>query len=195
MIKAYPLQWPDGYGRTPRDKRISSNFKQSFDAAQRHLNAELLRMDAKNIVVSTNLRIRNDGFLYTDELNKKIDDSGVAVYFMHDGKKTSLCCDQYLKVWENIYALAKGVEALRGIARWGISDFINRAFTGFAAIPESNPVEKWWTVLNISENASIDEIKSSYRTMAKIHHPDMGGTDFQFNRINRAYGEALKEKK
>lgn len=191
MIKAYPLHWPDGYNRTPSSKRFSSNFKQSYDAAQRHLQYELSRMGAKEIIVSTNLRLRADGLPYVDELNRKIDDSGVVVYFKHKGVQTSLCCDQYLKVWENIYALAKGIEALRGIERWGISDFLNRAFTGFTALPESK-IETWYEVLNISKTATIDEIKSSYRALAKVHHPDMGGTEFQFNRITSAYGEALK---
>lgn len=42
-------------------------------------------------------------------------------------------------------------------------------------------------VLDISENASDDEIKSAYRKLSKIHHPDVGGDPEKFKELNEAY--------
>ena len=37
----------------------------------------------------------------------------------------------------------------------------------------------------------LNEIKNQYRTLAKKKHPDMGGSPEEFEKINKAYQEAL----
>lgn len=58
-------------------------------------------------------------------------------------------------------------------------------------------------VLELKESATTDEIKSAYRKLAKIHHPDrvvhLGGqfqknAKVKFQKIAEAYG-IIKEKK
>lgn len=39
--------------------------------------------------------------------------------------------------------------------------------------------------------ASVDELKTRYKKLAKIYHPDMGGTEEEFQNIEKAYKEAL----
>lgn len=111
-MEAYPLQWSLGYKRT--NSRINSKFKQGMDASQRFLRDEINRLGARNLIVSSNIPVRKDGGLYSDYMSRKMDDPGVAIYFKYKGKDISMCCDQYRSVWENIYALGKGIEALRG---------------------------------------------------------------------------------
>ena len=41
--------------------------------------------------------------------------------------------------------------------------------------------------LEISIDATDEEIKSQYRTLAMIHHPDKGGDEEKFKRIKEAY--------
>ena len=41
--------------------------------------------------------------------------------------------------------------------------------------------------LEVSIDASDDEIKLQYRAMAMIHHPDKGGDEEKFKRIKEAY--------
>lgn len=41
--------------------------------------------------------------------------------------------------------------------------------------------------LEVSPSASADEIKKSYRRLAMIHHPDKGGSDASFKKIQHAY--------
>lgn len=192
MIDAYPLHWPAGYKRTPTSSRTWSRFDQTYDKAQRFLHEELGRLRAKDIIVSTNLRVRRDGMLYADELNRKIDDPGVAIYFKYKGKDVSMCCDKYNKVWENIYALGKGIEALRGMERWGVSEFLERMFTGFTALSEQSSALKWWEVLELERpTRDIEIIRDSYLFLAKQRHPDKGGTTAAFQELQEAYMQAM----
>jgi hypothetical protein len=194
LQQAYPLQWPLGYKRTIN--RISSRFEQTMDKAQRFLKDELSRLGATKVTVSTNIPVRRDGMLYADCMNKKIDDPGVAVYFHYKGKETVLCCDQYNRIWENIYAIGKTVENLRAINRYGVSDFLNRSFSGFQALPEAieTPYKRaWWEVLEVNPNASAEEIKEAYRNKVKKVHPDMGGSTSAFLELQKAYKEALTD--
>ena len=47
------------------------------------------------------------------------------------------------------------------------------------------------TVLGVGPDASIDEIRDAYRAKSKKHHPDMGGDEWAFRMVLRAY-EVLK---
>jgi DnaJ-class molecular chaperone len=46
-------------------------------------------------------------------------------------------------------------------------------------------------VLGLSTSATPDEIRAAFRKLAKIHHPDAGGTEDEFRRIETAYRAAL----
>jgi hypothetical protein len=190
MIEAYPLHWPVGYKRT--SFRQQSKFKQQPDKAHSILLLELDRLDARNIVISSNVTVRRDGGIYADIAAARIPDPGVAVYFKYKGNDVVMCCDTYERPWENIYALAKGIEAIRGMERWGVSEFIERAFTGFKALPEKSSGSEWWNVLGVNQNASKDDIKKAYRSLATVHHPDNGGDKNMFASVNEAYQQAMK---
>lgn len=195
MIEAFPLHWAPGYQRTDSYKRKDSKFKQTMEGAQNFLRDELKRLGARDLIVSTNIPVRRDGGMYTDYMHKRLEDPGVAIYFKYKEKDISMCCDQYLRVWENVYALGKGIEALRGMERWGVSDFLERAFTGFTALNEAiaTPYKRpWFEILGIPENATEDQIKTAYREKVKIHHPDAGGNVNEFHAVQAAYEEGLK---
>lgn len=193
MIESFPLAWPFDYKRTPDNKRIRSKFQQSMEKSQQRLRREIELLGGKNIVISTDIPTRKDGMMYADYMNKKIADPGVAIYFMLPDKidYTVMCCDQYERVWENIYALALAVEALRGIDRWGVSEFMSRTFTGFKALPEAQSSRHWSKVLGCSRDASPDTIKQAYRLSLQDVHPDKGGTREAFDEVQRAYKEAI----
>ena len=62
-ITAYPLQWPAGWPRT-RMPKLSKFGNYTFEQARRELMRELNLLGARNVVISSNLRLRNDGFPY-----------------------------------------------------------------------------------------------------------------------------------
>lgn len=192
MIEAFPLQWPAGYKRTPPGKRIFSRFEQKPEKAQDFLRLEIQRMNAKDLIISSNVLTRSDGYIYSDQANSKIEDPGVAIYFKWNGKDISMCCDQYLKPWENLYALAKGIEALRGMERWGVSDFLERAFTGFKALPETIIGISCWQLLNLQPTKDKKLIEETYKALAWKAHPDRGGSNKQFSQLRTAYNQALQ---
>jgi molecular chaperone DnaJ len=48
-------------------------------------------------------------------------------------------------------------------------------------------MENFYNILGVPKNATIDEIKRAYRNLAKQHHPDKGGDEEHFKKINEAY--------
>lgn len=47
--------------------------------------------------------------------------------------------------------------------------------------------DNFYSVLGVSENATQDDIKKSFRKLAKENHPDKGGDENKFKQINEAY--------
>lgn len=194
MIEAYPLQWPIGYKRTT--SRQTSRFEQSAEKAQLFLRKEIERLGGRNLIVSSNVMVRNDGLLYSDMSGAKLPDPGVAIYFKYKGNDVVMCCDQYSRPWENVYALGKGIEALRGMERWGVSEFMDRAFTGFKALPETTGgiAISWWNILEVPADADEYSIKSAYQRLAKKYHPDNQetGNGEKFIQVKSAYDQAIR---
>lgn len=183
-VAAFPLCWPDGWPRSA--SQIDSRFKVNsvYDATQ-NLSVELERMGATGIVLSTSIPLRKDGLPLS---RPPIDgDVGAAVYFIRKGKPLCLACDQYFGVEDNIHALAKTIEAMRGIERWGSTDLLDRAFTGFAALPSR---ANWRDILGIGASATLDQAEKAYRRLALNRHPDRGGTQEQMAELNGAITEA-----
>lgn len=118
-------------------------------------------------------------------------DPGVAVYFVRKGKRLCFACDKYDRVWKNMRAIQKTIEAMRGIERWGSSDMLDRAFTGFAALPAPDS-RKWWQVMGLNGSESKDTIRETYRRLARERHPDSGGSNAMMAELNSAYEEAMK---
>lgn len=178
----YPLDWPAGWKRTINPKRAP--FKVTPAQAEKETLNELRMLGASRIIISTDRRVNRDGSFSV--ARQILYDMGVAVYFTRNGRDVVLACDQYDEIHANIRAIGKTIEALRGIERWGASDMLDRAFTGFEALPAP---EQWWQVLGVSPSATAPEIDAAYREQAKAAHPDRGGSDAAMARLNRARDE------
>jgi hypothetical protein len=193
MIEAYPLHWPVDYPRT--HFRKDSRFKQTLGETRDFLKREVKNIGGSDLIISTNIPLKQNGDLRADYARYKLQDPGVAVYFKRNGKDVVLCCDTYRAVWENIYAVARTIEALRQINRDGVSDFLNRTFTGFTAIPEYTSAEKdIWLILGLtSKPNTVESVKIAFRNKAKQLHPDLSNGDNEaFQELNNAYQRALK---
>ena len=199
MTTAYPLSWPIGRPRTPPAMRKPARFGQrqnngrwnEFKAAtvataRDRLQNELDRLAATGIVLSTNLELRLDGQPRSDRRDPQ--DPGVALYFRLRGKDTVLACDRWDRVADNIAAIAKHIEALRGIDRWGVGT-LEQAFAGYQQLP---PPEQWWQILGVGSQATRAEIEAAYRARARTAHPDTGGSNAAMARLNAARDEGLR---
>ena len=179
-ITAYPLAWPAHKLRTHHWKIERSGFdrRRSFATVRDELVREIERLGGRSLIISTNIPLRQDGLPYATF--SKIKDFGVAVYFKRDGKDMAFACDRWDRIEDNMHAITKTIDALRGVARWGTGDMMQAAFTGFTALPApivASMARHWTDVLDLPGNATADDIAATFRRLASKHHPDRHGGD------------------
>lgn len=204
----YPLHWPAGWKRTPAQSRTDGRFTSKRYSSSRQeavtiaeavdrLLAELQRMAIRedDVIISTNVEPTLSGRPRSGE--RKPQDPGAAVYWTDMGKQRCMAIDRYTDVAQNIAALAATIEAMRAIERHGGATILDRAFTGFTALPPpivAGMKRPWREVLEYGNGpAREEEITRNYRILARDAHPDKGGTDAQMAELNAARDEALKE--
>lgn len=213
-ITAYPLSWPPGWKRTAPVQRTSGRFGTArtregnswrtsqpitVAGATQRLREELGRMAVRDddLVLSTNLRLRLDGLPRSDQSQPA--DPGAAVYWNDPWSAAPRCMaiDCYTRVEQNIAALAATIEAMRAIERHGGAIVLERAFTGFTALPPpivAGMARPWWEVLGVPRDAGVQTIAAAWRSLSSQHHPDKGGTAERMAEINTARDAALKER-
>lgn len=189
MIESYPLFWPQSRPRTPAHQVARSRFDSTQDRAQRALLDEIRRLGGRETILSTNIRLRNDGLPYASQ--REPDDAGVAVYFTYKKQPMCFACDRYWRMWENMHAIRLTIEALRGIARWGTGDMMESAFRGFTALPAPGAQRSWREVLGVAaDETDINVVRANYRSRAAQEHPDRGGDHNAMSEINQAWAQA-----
>ncbi len=184
----FPLHFPPDQPRTSFRQR--AQFKVSFAQARDDLFAELDKLGAVKVTLSTNVTLRRDGLPYSNQ--KEPSDPGVALYFDWNRRSYCLACDKWDLTKDNIRAIGLHIAALRGQERWGVGT-IEQAFAGYQALPSSD--KEWWEVLRVSKDATWEEIKVAYRQQATTHHPDKGGDRALWDRLEKAYQTASQEVK
>lgn len=178
--EAYPLQWPAG--RPRQGGRERAQFKTALGGAIANVQREVANLGGRNLVISSNLPLRRDGVPMAR--SGYVGNVGVAVYFMLKGKPMCFACDRWDEVKDNMQAIAKTIEALRGIERWGSGSMVEQAFTGFTALPAPTA---WWQTLGLDgPDASKADIEQAHRRLSMEHHPDRGGDTSKMADINRA---------
>ncbi|MCU1338811.1 MAG: putative DnaJ-class molecular chaperone withC-terminal Zn finger domain, heat shock protein [Bryobacterales bacterium] len=207
---AYPLSWPEGWKREKSRRsadfgKVSTDYSSGqaryagkkrlsvSDAVQRVLG-ELQRMGVgqDDVLISTNAKLRLDGFPRSDQ---EPGDPGAAVYWQKKGQQMRcMAIDRYQRVADNLAAIAATLEAMRAIERHGGAAILDRAFTGFAALPE-RASQSWREVLGIplERLVNLDVIEERFRALIKVHHPDQGGDRERFEAIVAAREAARQE--
>lgn len=212
--EAYPLHWPDGWPRTPPHQRKDGGRFRSgsahtydaeapgqkryvgmrpitFDAARKLLADELERLNATDIVLSTNVPLRMDGQPRANA-SRSMEDPGVAVYFQFKRKPMVMAQDAFDGIAANMRSLGLAIEAMRQLERHGGGKMMERAFAGFVAIAPPDWKKPWREVFGIKPDWQGD-ITALYREKAKQRHPDSGGDDTLMAELNIAYAEAKQE--
>ncbi len=200
-VDAYPLYWPESWPRTPSHRRKNSRYEVNFAKARDDISKELKLLGAREIVISTNIPLRKDGLPYAGL--SEPNDPGVAVYWVERGEwKGSdyemhhrvIACDHWRKVRENMRAANLAIAALRALKRTGATQVIDKAFTGFSALPNPDTKKTWRTVLGfpsgtVPTRAMVDQ---RFRDLTLQNHPDRGGTG-DMGELVRAREEAVRE--
>lgn len=152
-------------------------------------NLRLIGVGDFNVVVSTNVELRNDGLPYSNR--RAPQDPGAAVFFKLKNKPCSLACDKWTRVEDNLYAIAKHIEALRGQERWGVGS-VEQAFAGYTALPPAGTSVgmSWWNVLGCAHDAPFEVAKEAFRDKARVAHPDNGGSHEAQVALNAAWDQA-----
>lgn len=212
-MQRYPLSWPDGWKRTQNAHRVHAKFsgservnyaggggytrKRDLTIAESTARVmdELRKLGVLegDSIISTNLQVRLDGLPRSGQAEPA--DPGVAVYWQVRGEPMRvMAIDQYYRTADNLAAVAATLNAMRAIERHGGAQILERAFTGFDALPDPNK-RNWRDVLgnDISTRAELDAI---YKRLRSDAHPDRpGGNAERFNDVQRAYEQACQELK
>ena len=208
-IPAYPLQWPAGWKRTSLSSRTRARFSKSqgsfgngytsrgeltVSQATDRVLGELRRMGVHDfdLVISSNVALRLDGLPRSGQRDPE--DPGVAVYWRDNTQEgwpmRCMAVDRYDRVADNLAAVAATLDAMRAIERHGGAEILNRAFTGFVALPGAGDSEHWSDVLGVPATANRADIEAAYRRLRSQHHPDRGGDGEKFHAVQKAYEEA-----
>jgi hypothetical protein len=158
-----------------------------IDGCERVLEAlRLMKITRDDVVISTDIPTRLDGLPRSD---RTASDPGAAIYWRKGRQTRCMAIDRYQRTADNLAAIAATLEAMRAIERHGGAEILDRAFTGFTALPAP---EQWFTILGISAHATPEQIEAAYRALAMKHHPDRPGGDAgEMSRINAARDEGL----
>lgn len=166
-------------------------MKRRFSAQDSTIKKDLRNTMTK--IGATSLKISQDEF------------SGeVEVIFDRNGKRYTKKCSRWEHSSDNLRAVGLSIEYLyRAVEIYGVESeeefnvLFDSTFIGIEATPGDNVLSlgydsDWWSILGVSKKASREEIINGYKAMARIHHPDAGGSDEQFKKVRKAYEEALR---
>jgi hypothetical protein len=185
MTQEYPLAWPEGWPRAKSRKRGA--FKQegrqlTYYRAEQRAQRELgLLVKVSSMVISSNV-IRD----------REPKDPGVAMYWREreSGDDRVIAIDIYDRAADNLGAIAATLEAMRAIDRHGGATILNRAFTGFTALP---PPSDCWKLLGLGNNSSPAAIEAAWKDkIRKLRASNPGGDHPQEAELNAARDEALR---
>lgn len=193
-VEAYPLHWPPGRKRCKSRQRAKfhrvvekryANSEGTYSEKQGltigdsrdRLYRELQNLGARKVIISSNLELKNDGTPRASQ--REPDDPGIAVYFQFNNTPHCLSCDSWTRAADNLAAIAKHVEAMRGQLRWGVAD-IASMFAGFKALPGAivtpapMSIDEAYRFIKLHSGAVnvIADFENAYRAAAKKLHPD-----------------------
>lgn len=184
QISFRPLtRWPKQPTRNRQRSRFDSKHRDTMEL----LDRELSHLNARNIVIEADCdssEIRRDGMLRSDA---KLRGPGIVVRF--ESKKESLCfpCDTFTDWQDNLRAIAKALEALRMVDRYGVTSS-GEQYRGWTALPDKSQESIFkspedaaaWIAAKIDVGLPplpwSDGHKQFVRTSAiKLCHPDRNG--------------------
>jgi hypothetical protein len=201
--------WPNNVPATPYHKRKRSPFRSTWGATLEDLDRELVAARAHNVVIEIDApasEIRRDGMPRADARTR-----GPGVIISYELRWTRagavtrverfvFPCDTFHDWQDNVRAIAKTLEALRAVDRYGVTRD-GQQFAGFKSIPAETSATQSvaWAVGLLSRfglisvhdgDPDFESCRRAYRSARAKTHPDAGGTAADFQAVNAA-GERL----
>lgn len=177
---AYPLCWPPGWPRHTGYREPWPGKGVTLETSLSVCQGELRRLGARNVVLSSNCALGVD----------RPTDPGVVAYCTYGDLQIAIPCDRWSTVAGNLRAIAKTIDAMRGMDRWGAKHMIRAMFTGFTALPAPIVPDDWRSVLG--NPVTLADAEAAYRERMKVAHPDAGGSAARAAALNAAIAEARK---
>jgi hypothetical protein len=170
--------------------------KRRFDATQATTIRDLQRVMTN--IGATSLRLDQD-----------VMKGGVKVVFDRAGKRYVRECSKYDNSLDNLRVIGLQIEFLYRALEVYADDIVessfdiefDRIFNGFLATPDDTALllgdgkAPWYEVLGVKSDATRADIRNAFRALSLVHHPDRGGRDEDFKRINEAFREGMKAAK
>lgn len=127
------------------------------------------------------------------------------IVFDRAGRRYVFRCERYDHPTDNFRAAQLAIRYLyQAYEAYGVTtastakpdELFLRVFAGFEATPDDTVLllgdsQSPWQVLGIDPISDKTTIVNAFRALARVHHPDNGGQAEDFQRIRRAYEQAL----
>lgn len=153
----------------------------SRDDALRLIDVEVQRIKGFDIQIGVVTPPENISL--TGSMRKQIYYSqGVEVTFMVSDKQLTFHTNAFRDVNANLYAIGKGLEALRMLDRYGVTQ-TGQQYEGFAQLPEGN-------VIDSERGRILSEQVGGIKKALRTYHPDNGGNERDFQDV-MAYKTAV----
>lgn len=169
-------QWPGEMTQARRWSQFSANYTSTLNLLYR----ELSNLQATNVVIQLTLsesEVRLDGL---PRGRARPSHPGVILAFDSVHGPLKYATDIFHEWQDNLRAIALSLEALRKVDRYGVSKR-GEQYTGWLGLPSGSG--------NMSRQEAeqfIAEHGGSYREAVKRLHPDAGGSEEDFKRLQEA---------
>jgi hypothetical protein len=192
-----PIEGWEGDETSP-DERRRSQFATAWKNTLEDLDRELRMLDATNVTLGLDLtpgQIRNDGQPRADA--KPFSPRVVIAFETKAHGTLTYRCDRFNTWQDNVRAIALGLEALRRVERYGISDR-GQQYMGYKALGAGTPMPAARMTRDEAAQLLVDfavdddgcnlfevvqlladphAVQSAFRSAIKHAHEDAGGVD------------------
>lgn len=194
-------QWPRT--ETPDRERRRAPFKASYSATLKKLETELQHLGATVAAIQAAVsdgEIRNDGLLRASARPRH---SGVIVAFDSKHGPLKFACDCFDHWMANLRGIALTLERLRMADLYGVTKS-GEQYRGWQALPDPNAAKRSGmdrrgailylsALLNVTPSAIEADIPAAIRKAERQTHPDHGGDEVEFKRVQEAKQALLGE--
>lgn len=165
-----PIDWPDGWDRTPPSDRTRGPYQVDWSQAEQELVREIERAGGTTIAIDRELGASG-----------RTSDPGVVVRWTQDGDAKVMACDEHTRKDANLRAIGLTIRDLRKSTTRGVIQE-DRAFHGLDALPSgkaTSPVvdrrsrsQPAHAILGVAPDAPPEIVETAARRLKKKHHPD-----------------------